>query len=263
MSKLKFLLLNLTVALLLVIGISIYVLHWLNDYTRHGIAIAVPSFLNLTEDEAHEQARNHHLRVLVIDSLYNVSAKPGTVVEQSPSIGSPVKENRLIHLTLNARNPEKISFPNLKNAAYRQTVQTLETKGFNIGDISYEPSEYKNLVLKFRHQGKDIQAGELLRKGAIIDIVLGSGYENNFVYIPQFKGKTLKEAVQLIRNAYLNIEGVVPDESIATRTDSLRAFVYEQYPASGQKIQAGSFIKLYTTLKQEKIIVSDSLMITE
>ena len=262
MSKLKFFLLNLAVALLLVTGISIYVLHWLKDYTRHNISIAVPSFINLTEEEAHELASGHHLRVLVIDSLYDATAKPGAVVEQSPAIGSPVKENRLIHLTLNARNPEKISFPNLKNAAYRQTIQTLETKGFRIGRISYEPSKYKNLVLRFQHQGKAIQAGELLRKGAIIDIVLGSGYENNFVYIPQLRGRTLKEAVQLIRNAYLNIEKVIPDGSITTRTDSLRAFIYEQYPASGQ-IQAGSFIRLYTTLKQEKFTVSDSLMVTE
>ena len=111
MSKLKFFLLNLAVALLLVTGISIYVLHWLKDYTRHNISIAVPSFINLTEEEAHELASGHHLRVLVIDSLYDATAKPGAVVEQSPAIGSPVKENRLIHLTLNARNPEKSVSP--------------------------------------------------------------------------------------------------------------------------------------------------------
>ena len=61
----------------------------------------------------------------------------GVVLEQSPVAGAHVKENRLIHLIINAHNPEKVVFPNLQNAAYRQTLQTLTSRGFKIGHIEY------------------------------------------------------------------------------------------------------------------------------
>lgn len=262
-DKLKFLLINFAIAVVVICGITIYVLYWLEDYTQHGISIAVPSFADLTEKEAHEMAQHYHLRVQVIDSIYDETAKPGTVLEQYPSVGSRIKENRLIHLTLNARNPEKLIFPNLQNAAYRQTLQTLETKGFNIGHLSYEPSEFKNLVLRLQHQGKDIQPGDLLSKGATIDIILGSGNGNNLVQVPQLTGKTLKEAIELIRKNYLNIEEIVPDGSITQPSQKYSAFVYEQYPEINSTTEAGSYIKLHITRKKEKISVSDSLMVTE
>ena len=79
--------------------------------------IPVPAFNDLTVEEAHAVARHAHLTVVVTDSLYDDAAKPGVVLEQSPVAGAHVKENRLIHLIINAHNPEKVVFPNLQNAA--------------------------------------------------------------------------------------------------------------------------------------------------
>ena len=116
------------IALILVCGIATYILYRLDNYTQHGNSIAVPSFYGLNLQESHAIASHAGLRVQIIDSLYDEDARPGTVVEQYPAEESRVKENRLIHLIINAQNPEKIAFPNLQNAAYRQTLQTLEAK---------------------------------------------------------------------------------------------------------------------------------------
>ena len=204
-ARLTFYLLNLLAAILLVCVIGYFVLSHLESYTQHGQFIPVPAFNDLTVEEAHAVARHAHLTVVVTDSLYDDAAKPGVVLEQSPVAGAHVKENRLIHLIINAHNPEKVVFPNLQNAAYRQTLQTLTSRGFKIGHIEYAPSEFHNLVLDLKHDGENIVPGSLLTKGAVIDIVLGSGNGRNTVVLPQLTGKNLQEALDILRKSYLNL----------------------------------------------------------
>lgn len=262
-TKSKFFLINLAAAIVLISGISVYTLYWLDNYTQHDRFIPVPSLYGMTPEEAEAVAGHAKLRILVIDSIYNKNAKPGTVVEQYPASDSKVKENRLIHLTINANSPEKIVFPNLRNAAYRQTLQTLQTRGFRIGRIEYVPSEFKNLVIRLKHNDTEIQPGTLLGRGATIDIVLGSGDEDNTVVTPHLTGKKLSEAISLLRKSYLNIGQIIPDGSINSQTNRMSAFVYQQMPPVSQPIPAGSSVDVYITVKQEKIAALDSLVVTD
>ena len=261
--RLKFILLNTITAVVLVCIIVIYSLYYLDNYTQHGKFLSVPSLHDMTPDEAKEVANHTKLRVLVIDSIYDSQAKPGTIVEQYPSEGSKVKENRLIHLTINASNPEKVIFPNFQNAAYRQTVQTLSSLGLKIGRLEYAPSEFKNLVLQLKNNGVEIQTGALLNKGALINIVLGSGKGSNQIFTPQLVGKNVKEAIDIIRNSYLNIGKLIPDKSIDKNTKNHTAVVYQQYPKTDSYIKGASNVNLYITVDQEKIAILDSLMIDE
>lgn len=261
--KIRFMLFNLLAAILLTCGIGFYVLSQLDEYTQHGYSIAVPDFSGFTPDEATEVASHNRIRIRVVDSIYNNNAKPGTIVEQYPGADSRVKENRLIHLTINARNPEKVAFPNLQNAAYRHTLQTLQARGFNIGRIEYIPSEFKNLVLSLRYREQNIQTGDMLPKGATIDIILGHGSGSNFVYVPSVQGKKLSDAIELLRAAYLNIGEINSDGSVNNGNEKFSAIVYEQEPASHANVNAGSFINLKVTTKREKISALDSLIVTE
>lgn len=139
----------------------------------------------------------------------------------------------------------------------------MKNRGFKIGRIEYVPSEFKNLVLQLKNKGKQIQPGALLSKGASIDIVLGYGEESNLVNTPHLTGKKLREAIELIRNSYLNIGQIIPDGSINQQTNKMSAFVYQQTPGINQPVKAGSPVNVYITFKQEKIIALDSLVVTE
>ncbi len=259
-AKFNFFLLNLLVALILICGISTYVLYWLDDYTEHGTFITVPSLQDFTQEEALTITTQMGLKIQVIDSLYDDHIKPGAIVEQYPTPGSYVKEGRILHLTINACHPEKVIFPNLKNAAYRQTLQTLESRGFQIGKIEYMPSEFRNLVLALKHNGMDILPNELLVKGATIDIILGDGNSNTTVAVPFILGKKLKEAINLLRKSYLNIGEIIPDGSITSenRTNSI---VYQQNPDTEFPIEQGSTIDIYITSDNKKIAALDTILI--
>ncbi|MEG0795835.1 MAG: PASTA domain-containing protein [Odoribacter sp.] len=261
-AKTKFILLNLAVALILLSGISVYVLSRLDNYTQHGHFISVPAFYDLMPAEALELAERYKLRAEIIDSLYDEEARPGSVLEQNPSIGSSVKENRLIHLTINARNPEKVIFPNLQNAAYRQTLQTLEARGFKIGKIIYVPSEFQNLVINLQHDNEIIIPGTPLPKGSTIDILLGSGNGNNTLSIPLFTGKNIQQAIDIARKYYLNIGEIIPDGSIRTKNEKYAATIYKQEPATNQIAPAGTPVNLYITLQKDKIEALDTLLVS-
>lgn len=262
-AKLKFFLLNLVVAVIIIIAIGVIVLFQLDTYTHHGESIAVPEFSDMTPSEAEALAKHHNLKIKVIDSLYDDHAKPGVVLEQYPENGARVKENRLIHLTINAQSPEKLVFPNLKNSAFRQTLQTLESRGFKIGRIEYGDSEFKNLVLKLKHNGSDVEPGTLLPKGTAIDIVLGNGYGSNTIIVPRLAGKKLREAISLAQQSYMNIGEIIPDASVKTPGDRQAAVVYQQSPDATNITQAGSPVNLYITLQKSKIANIDSLIVTE
>lgn len=262
-EKLKFILINLVIAILVICGITIFVLNKLQDYTQHNQFITVPALHGLTPEEAELVASQARLRTLVIDSIYDDDAKPGVIVEQYPAKETQVKENRLIHLTINANSPETVAIPNLRNAAYRQTIQTLESRGFKIGQIEYIPSEFKNLVLQLKHNGQEIPANSSLRKGATIDIVLGDGGGQNKLDMPLLLGKSLQEAITLIRKFYLNIGQIVPDDSIKTEKNQSEAIVYQQIPEHKQSIDAGTPIDLYITFDKEKISALDTLIHTK
>lgn len=265
-QKLLFIGINLLVALLLLIGDGYWVLSWLNDYTSHGKSIYVPAFQGLNVEEAEVLAGKNTLRVLVIDSLYDPHAKPGSILEQYPLNGAKVKANRMIHLTVNAHSPEQIQFPQLNNASYRQTVQTLETRGFRTGVIEYAPSDFKNLVLLLKYKGEEILPGSLLPKGAVIDLVLGDGNNgDNYVPTPRLEGKTLREALKILKENYLNIGQITPDASIPANTDYSLSIVYQQEPSFDLQTNtpAGTYINLFLTQDKKRIEALDSLFVTE
>ncbi len=262
--KLIFILSNFILAFLLILAGGYYTLVRLDTYTAHNKYIAVPAFQGLTHTEAEQLAQKHQLKIVIVDSLYDDTSAPGTILEQYPLNGAHVKANRLIHLTVNAQHPEQVIFPLLNNAPYRQTLQTLKTKGFQIGTIQYAPSDFKNLVLDLRFNDQTIEPGSRLRKGSKIDIILGNGNnDDNYIPLPHLKGKTLKEALNLLTENYLNKGDIVCDASIKNTGDKSCAIVYQQDPDPDihPTCNAGSYITLYITQDKKRIEALDSLIV--
>lgn len=260
------LLVNLVVAVILLFVTGYIVLRQLDKYTNHGYYIAVPELRGLTPAEAASFAKEKRLQIIVVDSIYDNNAKPGTVVEQFPAPDARVKNNRAIQLTINANTPEKVIFPNLRNTAFRQSLQRLRGLGLNIGRIEYAPSNYKNLVLDFKYKGNVLQPDTVLQKGETVDIVLGNGNtSNDQVAIPNLLGKTLAEAREITLYAFLNIGEIIPDNTVRTEADRVTAVIYRQTPEAEENMtmKMGGDIILHLTKDAQKIMAPDSLSIEE
>ena len=87
---------NLLLAALLVVGLLLAAQVGLSLVTRHNRTVTVPDFTNMTVAEAHEAARAGHVGVKVTDSVFVRRLGAGVVYRQSPKAGATVKKGRSI-----------------------------------------------------------------------------------------------------------------------------------------------------------------------
>ena len=163
-------------ALIAIIVFSFLTLKWLKSYTNHGAFIEVPNLVGLSLDDAKTTLDNFDLRTQVQDSSnYNPKYPSGAVIEQEPSVGTQVKENRKIYLILNPSDYRNVLVPDVTRNTLRQTRPTLEALGFKVGELIYVNDLGKDEVIELRYRGRKLNPGESIKKTSTIDLVLGNG----------------------------------------------------------------------------------------
>jgi beta-lactam-binding protein with PASTA domain len=249
------------------IGIVILLstLLWLRIYTHHGRTIMVPDLTGLTEGEVGDVTSSRDLRYEIVDSVYSSEIPRGTVVKQNPRASTRVKKNRKIFLTMNAVNPEMISMPMLVGLSIRQARLALQNAGLLLGEISYRPDYAANNVLQQMHSDSVIKEGTEIRKGEVIDLVLGTGPSNEMTRIPDLVGRDLEMARDMIADYFLNIGAITYDESIGDLEDSTGAFIWRQYPEFDEfkRMNKGMEVDIWLTIDSTLLPVTDTLLMEE
>jgi len=252
---------QLGIAVAIFVGIIIIMLIWLNLYTRHGQANPIPNFLGLNIEETQALAKKHKLNYQIIDSVYTNLVPKGSIAEQNPKPGFKVKNWRNIVLVINAFNPEMVAMPNLIDLPKRQAILMIESSGLEMGVLKYKPDLSIDVVLEQQIDGRNIQAGDSIQRGAVIDLVLGRGLSDQRTPVPYLIGYNSEEARERILGASLNIGAYIFDNTVANSQDSSNAFVYRQNPEYNAEsgLQLGSAIYLWLTTDSAKM-PSDSIM---
>lgn len=235
---------NFAIALILHLAIIWGVLRYLASYTQHGQYIVVPDLRGLTIEQAQTKIKNLKLEFVIVDSVFAPEKKRGTVIEQNPSAGINVKENRTLYLTMNAFNPPKVKLPNLLNQSLRQARGMLETYGLEVGNLKYIPHFAKDAVLKVMYRGREVEAGYAVVHGEKLDLVLGDGIGGEKISLPDFRGMSRQEVLKMLEELSLVPGAEVFDKSV---NDSSNAKVYRQIPEwrEGAEIQQGRSIDLF------------------
>lgn len=228
------------------------VLQWLKSFTQHGITVKVPELIGKTPGELKSLENTLDLEFIINDSIYVFDQKKGTVIDQNPTAGSEVKQNRKVYVTINAFKPPTIKMPKLIDYSLRQATAVLETYGLLVGNLKYEPDYAKDAVLKQLYKGREIKPGEPIVQESKIDLVLGDGLKGEKVSLPDVIGLTRKEAVNKITENSLSIGSEVYDKSVE---DTAKAIVYRQFPlySSDTKVNLGRAIDLFFTQDISKI----------
>jgi beta-lactam-binding protein with PASTA domain len=252
---------NLGLAVIILVGLLMILLIWLNLYTRHGQARPVPDFYGLTIQQTAKLAKKNRLRYQVIDSVYTSLVPRGCVAEQNPKPGFKVKKGRNIVLTINAYNPEMVAMPNLVDLPIRQAIALIASSGLEMGELRYRPDLSIDVVIEQHYNGKNITDGDSLQKGSVIDLVLGKGLSNQRTSVPNLIGMTLEPARKKILISSLNLGTFIYDNTIVNGKDSLTAFVYKQNPEYREdaSLQLGSAIYLWLTVDSVKLHINKDL----
>ncbi len=168
------------IMILVLVIILIFVLSkWMGYHTKHDERIKVPNLEQLSLEDTEKALTEVKLNFVVIDSAsFNPKFPPKSVIEQNPTAGDFVKENRKIYLTLNPSGYRKVTIPNVIDQTKRQVVIQLRSMGFRIGKERYIPDLGKDVVRGLESKGVEIKPGEKLPKNTLIDLVLGDGFED-------------------------------------------------------------------------------------
>ncbi len=251
---------HLGIAAGIVLILLLITLLYLHIYTHHGQSIMVPDMAGLTEEEVADVCSSRNLRYEVVDSVYSTEMPRGTVIKQNPKGSSSVKKNRRIFLTMNAINPEMVNMPHLVGLSIRQARFTLQNAGLLLGQIRYRPDYAVNNVLQQMHSDSVISEGMPIRKGEMIDLVLGSE-SSRTSRIPDLIGLKLDVGKDVILDYFLNI-GALTYGSMETAEDSAAAFIWRQYPEYDEfkRIRMGSEVDLWLSIDSTLLPQPDTLV---
>ena len=166
---------NILAAILVAILLIVGTLKWLDIYTKHGKAVIVPDVRGLQEAQAAPFFESNSMRYTVVDSVYNASAAPGSIMETIPHAGTKVKEGRNIQVTINAYAPRKLIVPEVKDRSVRHALSMLHAAGFSNVSLEYVPASFKDLVISLNLGIETVHGGDRLPANSKLVLKAGNG----------------------------------------------------------------------------------------
>ena len=246
---------NAFVALGITIFLILFNMTFLRIYTHHGESIEIPDLKGKSISDVADILNRKDLRFEIRDSVYSTGASPGTVLDQFPKPGMKVKENRTIFITLCANSQVLIPMPQLTDISYRQATNLMESAGLTAGKVEYKQSEFPNLVLEQKVNGRAVPKGEMIPKGSIVDLVLGSESDGSTSPVPVLLGHNLTEARVTLEEALLNIGAITYDESFTSEDQKAKGLIWKQSPDPKVTfdVARGTSIDIWLTIDSTKV----------
>lgn len=238
-----FILKRILLATAILVALSWITLYLVDIYTQHGHTETVPDLKGMYMEEAELMLKNHSLYAQVIDSVYVRNKKPGTIIDQSPAPNEQIKSNRPVYIVINSRQMRKTALPEIYDISYRQADAMLKSQGINVDNVQYTPSEYKDLVIDVKYEGRSITAGYRIPEGSYVTLVVGSGEAAQDTIVPSLKGMGIEEARTQAIEATMILGSM--DFDIAPRGRESEYIIYRQRPAAGQTLPAGTRIDIW------------------
>lgn len=176
---------NIGINIGLIVGIAIVLMltavGLLGWYTKHNTSISVPNVVGMAFDEAKIKLEQQGLSSKIIDSVYNEKAAPFSIVEQLPKANESVKPERIIFLVINTGNKPKVKMPKLVDMSLTLAKAVIKNRGLQLGNISYTYDEIgNNLVVHQNYRGDNVEPGQMIPTGSVIDLVVASTDKSRF-----------------------------------------------------------------------------------
>ncbi|MCM1450046.1 MAG: PASTA domain-containing protein [Clostridiales bacterium] len=149
-------------------------LMFLDSWTHHGDEATVPALKGQSVELAELTLRDEGFGMEVMDSVFESTQNPGTIVEQNPSGGAVVKPGRTVYVTIVAFSPKMVTVPEFMNVSRRQAESMFMGLGLKVNTVTVA-SEYKDLVLGAKVNGVPIRVGQRIPVTSSVTVEVGGG----------------------------------------------------------------------------------------
>lgn len=223
-------------------------LDWITDHNNYA---NVPNVIGQNVDAAKDLLKSKGFSVQVIDSVYDNSVGPLSVVRQSPDAESEVKNGRTIYLTINRAVIPSVNLPNMVGFSLRSAEMYLSTLGLRVGTVTYKPDIAKDAIIEQLYNGQPVASGTPIPMGSMINFVVGSGVSTEAQSVPDLIGLTVAQAKARLAKMGLSLGAIVPMDAV----DPAQGYIVKQTPEpystsmTGQqtrnRLKAGQAIDVY------------------
>jgi beta-lactam-binding protein with PASTA domain len=188
----------------------------------------------------------------VADRRSNSAFPADYVIDQTPDPATIVKPDRKVYLTVNAVSNPTVEVPDVVNLSLRNARIQLQHNGLKVGVVSYEPSRFKNTVLR-----QSIPPEDIVPQNSTIDLVVSDGLGEKTIEIPNIRGLRLSEAQRQLQKAGIRIEALQfkpsreeepniildyePHKKELSEGENIKLIVSERYDAE-EESEAGAVI---------------------
>lgn len=219
-------------------------LKFLDIYTLHNKHILVPDYSNFHISQLDSISNENNIRYIIIDSVSDLEKPKGIVLNQIPKSNTKVKKKRRIYLTITETNTSVVKFPDVYDLTLRQALRQIELTGLLVGKLEYKSDIATNKILDFNVNGISIFEGQEILKGTTVNLVVGKGLSEEYVFVPDLIGLSRVEAHIVLKTSSLNIGSEFYDENCE---DSTLAIIYKQTPSfeNDNELKLGSTIDLF------------------
>lgn len=246
-----FILKNVLIAIGIIVALSWGALIAVDYYTHHGESEVIPDLRGLYVEEAEVLLAKKGLYPQVIDSVYVRGKKLGTIIYQTPLPNSNLKTNRPVYIIINSKNVRQVALPEIKDVSLRQAEAMLQSIGLSVSNTESAPSEYKDLVIEVKFNGRTISPGTRVPEGSSLVLVVGNGLGEAATDIPAIKGMKLDEATEAIQSASFALGAVEYD--VPPSGNESEYIIYRQRPSGGSASAAGTRIDVYLTTDKARL----------
>lgn len=234
------------------------VLTWLRFYTNHGQKLELPDYVNQNYIEAQKDAKSKTFEIIVTDSIHKVGKEGGLIIDQNPTPGSMVKEQRKIYVNITKYSPDRLKLSDLP-ILYGNDFDQKRTE-LKYLDITskilkerYDPGE-PNHILEVWYNGKLIIDNKLVNssveidKGGILEFVI-SKREGGKGLIPDLVCQEFSAAETMALLSKFQIGRIIEEGEI---TDRNTAFVSSQMPISDGTSELSYNSEISVTISQKR-----------
>jgi serine/threonine-protein kinase len=228
----------LVVGLMVIAGIVLVAVNFvvLPRIVHRNTVVVTPDLQGLSVEDASRQLSGQGLAVEEARRRSHPTVPVGLILEQIPGPGSPIRSGRLIRVVTSS-GPPAGGVPDLVGLNFRQAEITLQRENFRPGR-----------VLRLRRENvttptvlfQKPPAGRQLRKGRLVDLVVGDPAPPQLLCMPDLRGVPLYIARQRVADAGCVLAPVTYERT----SDRAANLVLRQTPPPGRRIRKGERIEL-------------------
>lgn len=175
---------NVLLMVVVLVGLPLAGLEYLDNYTHHGEKIEVADVVGQNMFEAEIALGSLGLEAVVADSTFQRDMPAGVIIRQVPKAGNEVKSGRIVYLTKNLDHEPLVVLPDLVgNCSRREAEAQLKSLGFKLTADEEVEDEPKDLVVGIKQNGRRLTAEQRISKGLPLTLCVGAGYDDDTIYI--------------------------------------------------------------------------------